>query len=304
MPFLSSTSHLYKEPGAVVVIGAGKMGKNHLAALSRGRFWRLIGVYDRHPCKMEVANDDLAGWLEERHPDAAIVAVPPEAHEEVARSCLAAHCHVLLEKPLCPSAQAAAALARDFAGADRVLFGGHTERFNPVFRALNAHTERIGPLRSIRAWRVGPTPDRIDTGGVVLDLAIHDLDLVQRLARERMESIGSACVKQAGEVVEVRASLSAKDVSVEVFAKWDEPRCRGIRLEGTRGSMEADLLERSLVLRTENVESKIDIDWTDPLEAEHEAFASACAGSFDFVADLESQIRAIELAESILSAAV
>lgn len=303
MPFLSSTSHLYKDPGTIVVIGAGKMGKNHLAALSRGRFWRLIGVYDRHPGKVEVANIDLAGWLEERNPVAAIVAVPPEAHDQVARSCLAAHCHVLLEKPLCPTAQAAKALARDFAGADRVLFGGHTERFNPVFQALIAHTERIGPLRNIRTWRVGPTPDRIDTGGVVLDLAIHDLDLVQRLSCDRMESIASVCVKQAGDVVEVRASLSAKDVSVEVFAKWGEPRCRGIRLEGTHGSLEADLLERSLMFRTENVESKIDVDWTDPLEAEHEAFAAACAGSFDFVADLEPQIRAIEIAESILSAA-
>jgi len=300
MPFLGRASHNPREVGSLVVVGAGRMGSLHLSALDRGGLWRLAGVFDRQPGHASPGKDTLEDWLEERKPDAAIVAVPPESHESVARICLASGCHVLLEKPLCPSSACARELAEEFTRSERVLFGGHTERFNPVFLALGRELGRIGGLVGIRTWRVGPAPHRVDAGGVVLDLAIHDLDLVQRLAKGRAELESAVCPANGGAPSEMRASLRIAGVPTAVFAQWAPERRRGIRLTGTNGILEADLLARSLSLRTDSDVSEIDVAWSDPLESEHAAFAAACRGEIDSRRDLEFQIHAIELAEAIL----
>lgn len=287
----------------LVLVGLGRMGRHHLGALTRRKTWNLVGTVDPHPTREALPASvkhgvDLHALLAEVGPCAAIVAVPPGAHEDVARSCLAAGCHVLLEKPICPTFQAARRLAADFKQAGRVLFGGHSERFHPVFEALRRELPRIGAVRRIEAVRQGPRPPRSDTGGVVLDLAIHDLDLILRLVGGAVRVDGAQSDASRLSCV---ADLGWEAGAARVDAAWGPQRRRTMRVVGTDGVLAADFLAPSLTLADAQGVWRQKLTWSDPLEREHAAFRAACEGTFDAAADLAPQIEALRLAEGILA---
>lgn len=286
------------------------MGRHHLGALARGRSWTLTGIVDSHQGLERLAptvrqGSDLRGLLGELRPDAAIVAVPPSSHDEVARICLEAGCHVLLEKPICPSHAMARRLADEVRGQGMVLFGGHSERFHPVFAALKAQLPRLGAIQRIETLRQGPKPPRVGEGGVVFDLAIHDLDLIVRMVHSPIRVIGAHRLHDApsgngGD--SVCAELEWSSGSVTVRSSWNPSRRRQIRVVGTNGELEADFLAPSLVFFDARGVWRQELPNFDPLETEHAAFRAACEGKFDAVADLEPQIEALRLAERILRA--
>jgi UDP-N-acetylglucosamine 3-dehydrogenase len=280
------------------------MGRHHLEALGRRKTWRVAGIVDPHPgFDVPVASAkrwaDLFAMLAETRPRAAIVAVPPDVHEEVSRACLAAGCHVLVEKPICPSCESARRLAADFQRTGVVLFGGHSERFHPVFEALCRELPRIGEVRRIEAVRQGPPPPRTDTGGVVFDLAVHDLDLLFRLAGATLRVVGAECDASR---VSCRADLEWTTGVASLEAAWRPQRRRTLRAIGTQGTLDADFLAPSLTLTDVRGVWRQKLTWRDPLESEHAAFRAACEGRFDAVADLAPQIEALRLAEGILRA--
>lgn len=272
------------------------MGRNHAAALRRARHWELVGVVD--PLEPDWADvpweDVLDRGLRRWKPDAAIVAVPTALHAPVARACLARGCHVLLEKPICADPVEARSLAADFASGGRKLFGGHSERFHGVFRELVQLLDP-GAVVSIHCRRFGPAPRLAPEGGVVLDLAIHDIDLLER-------SMGGLVVESAvdaGAKWDVRGRTeSGASIRIEVGYGAERARSWTIRCRG--GEWAADFLGRSLRW-TGNDGRSLDCPVApgDALELEHRMFRLACAGHED-PSDLEPQLRAVELADSIL----
>jgi predicted dehydrogenase len=283
------------------------MGHHHLGALTRRKTWKVVGIVDPFPKNDEFPESvkqgsDLPAMLAEVRPHAAIVAVPPGSHDEVSRICLAAGCPVLLEKPICPSYEQASRLARDFRQAGVVLFGGHSERFHPVFQALQLHLPRIGRVQRIEALRQGPPP-RMDQGGVVFDLAVHDLDLILRMVGLPLE-VARAVVegRRNSTLASCRAELEWPTGAAAVEAAWSPQRRRTLRVIGTNGVLDADFLAPSLTLTDARGVWRQTLTWLDPLESEHAAFRAACEGTFDAVADLGPQIEALRLAEQILQA--
>lgn len=285
------------------------MGRFHVDAVGRGAIWSLKGVVDRHLDRCvgiprHLVGDSLHEMLARFTPDAVVVAVPPDFHEEVARVCLEHGCHVLIEKPICPTLVQAQGLAGDFFQAGQILFGGHSERFNPVFVALCANLGRIGKLQKIEAAREGMAPPKPPAGGVVFDLAVHDLDLIRRLAGERLElERGVGSKRTNGRIaVSTEAWLRWSSGCATLRASWGEHRERRIRVTGSDGVLEADLLGRALSFMSGSVIEAIPLEWSDPLEAEHASFLAACRGEGDPRIDLEPQIEAVGLAEDILAA--
>jgi len=284
------------------------MGRHHLSALTRRKTWNVAGIVDSHLKLNDIPDltkhgSDLPAMLAEVHPFAAIVAVPPGAHDEVARTCLGAGCHVLLEKPICPSFEQANRLARDFRQAGLVLFGGHSERFHSVYSALLEALPRLGQVCRIEALRQGPCPPRVEPGGVVFDLAVHDLDLIARLVPENVR-VASAVVdrREDPSLGSCRAELEWSTGAATVEAAWRPLRRRTLRVVGTQGVLDADFLAPSLTLSDAKGVWRQKLAWRDPLETEHAAFRAACDGTFDAVADLAPQIEALRLAERILQA--
>lgn len=186
----------------IAVIGTGRMGGYHARACANSDSVELVGVVDADATRAaEVAAmhgsralgiDELAGKI-----DAAVVAVPTEAHLSVAEPLLESGLACLIEKPL---AKDSAECERLVAAAERgqaVLQVGHVERFNPAFMAL----EPLGlKPRFIETERISPCRFRSMDVGVVMDLMIHDIDLVLSLVRSRPTSVDAVGVNVLGAV--------------------------------------------------------------------------------------------------------
>jgi predicted dehydrogenase len=219
-----------------------------------------------------------------------VVAVPPEKHFEVALACLEEGCHVLLEKPLCPSAVQARELARLFHSRGLTLFGGHSERFHPVFLALREGASRLGRIRRIECVRLGPEPPKCPEGGALLDLGIHDLDLLQRL-------VGAPRWSSAHSVEGVvRAAGEAESIELDLRTGYAPRRERRWILRSKTGTWSADFLEGRLW----NLDSgeRIPPGTGDALEREHAAFLDACTRGGDDD-DLEPQLGALDQVERL-----
>jgi predicted dehydrogenase len=124
---------------------------------------------------------DWSITLEREDLDAVVVAMPTVTHVEVVEAALRAGLHVLVEKPIAATLPDALRLAGEARQLGRKLTVGHVERFNPAVQKVHEVLEegRLGRVFRIQAVRVGPLPGRIRDAGVALDLATHDLDVMQ-----------------------------------------------------------------------------------------------------------------------------
>ena len=173
------------------VIGAGVMGGFHIETWERIDRVRLVAVADpdedkarrrigRRPIAWE---RDWQALLARADIDAVCIAAPSDLHAEIGQAALAAGKHVLVEKPIATNLDDALLLAAAARYHGRKLMVGHIERFNPaVGKVAELVAEgRIGQIFRAHATRVGPLPARIQDAGVAIDLATHDLDVMQHV---------------------------------------------------------------------------------------------------------------------------
>ncbi|MFZ5830276.1 MAG: Gfo/Idh/MocA family oxidoreductase [Planctomycetota bacterium] len=213
----------------MAVIGAGRLGGFHAQKLAAMDDVELLGVVDPLESSRRAVAAACSTWaLEDYRPllgrlDAAVVATPTRLHREVAADLLTRGVHVLVEKPICSTVAEADSLVDLARQRGLVLQVGHVERFNPAFTASIANR---GEPRYLDAVRSSGFTFRSTDVGVVLDLMIHDIDLVLSLAGSpvrRVDAIGAAVVGPHEDVANARlefesgcvASLSASRVSYE-----------------------------------------------------------------------------------------
>src|SRR5438046_3862786 len=157
----------------------------------------FTAVYDVEPCRSRTIASilgaapakslgDFSGMI-----DAASVATPTNTHYDVARALLAQGKHVLIEKPITDNTAHATELAELAALSGLILQVGHIERFNPVLGALEKH---LTHPRFIEAHRLSPYSERSADIGVVLDLMIHDLEVILHFVRLPLLIIDAVCV--------------------------------------------------------------------------------------------------------------
>ena len=168
------------------VAGAGSMGRNHARVYAGLAGASLVAVYDADAERAAAVAAEfggrVVGSLEElaASVDVASVAVPTVAHREVGCRLMELGVHVLLEKPIAPTVDDARVLVVTSQRTGRVLQVGHVERFNPVMRELE---RKLSRPRFIEAHRLSPFPNRSMDIGVVLDLMIHDLEIILHLVK-------------------------------------------------------------------------------------------------------------------------
>jgi predicted dehydrogenase len=213
----------------VAVIGCGRLGGFHAQKLAGRSDVTLVAAVDpiaanrqrvATECHTE-ARRDYAGLLDRI--DAAVIAAPTSLHHPIARDCLEAGIHLLVEKPLCVTQAEAEELVVAARRRKVVLQVGHVERFNPAFQA--AASQFIAP-KYIEAVRTTGVTFRSTDVGVVLDLMIHDIDLVLSLVQSPLRKVDALGVSVLGgheDVANARlefecgcvANLSASRVSYE-----------------------------------------------------------------------------------------
>ena len=181
----------------VGVAGVGHMGKEHARIYSELQEAELVGVHDSNPdtarkiaakCKTRAF-----GSLEEMVDavDAASIVTPTTTHLAIAEPFLRKGKHVLVEKPIAMNTEEARKLVDLAEKHGAKLAVGHVERFNPVLVALE---ERLGRPRFIEAHRLSPYPGRSTDIGVVMDLMIHDLEIILHLVRSPVTSVDAVGV--------------------------------------------------------------------------------------------------------------
>ena len=217
----------------VAVAGAGAFGKNHLRIIHQSGHAELAGVYDLdgsraaqvaepYGCRVFASLDELA-----EHADAAVVATPTVSHAETGCRLLEAGLDVMVEKPIAHTLEAGRALVAAAARGGRILQVGHLERFNPAVIALGA---AIGKPLFFEIHRLSEFSPRCLDVDVVLDLMIHDVDIVLALTGERPDEIRAAGIRILSEKVDIAnvriqfpsgciANLTASRVSTERVRK-------------------------------------------------------------------------------------
>jgi predicted dehydrogenase len=181
----------------VGVVGVGHIGSNHARLYAEIPSGQFTAVYDLDLGRGNAIGKKFgavtAKSLDEfiKMVDAASVATPTNTHYEVGRSLLELGKHLLIEKPITDNTAQAAELVELAARKDLILQVGHVERFNPVLSALEKH---LTHPRFIEAHRLSPYPERSTDIGVVLDLMIHDLEIILHFVRSPVKSIDAVGV--------------------------------------------------------------------------------------------------------------
>jgi predicted dehydrogenase len=176
------------------VVGVGYLGQFHAekyAQLDNSELVAVVDVDRDRACQVAEkvgarSCSDFREILEEV--DAVSIVVPTQSHYEVAKAFLERGVHVLLEKPITNSLAEADELIRIAAATKAVFQVGHLERFNPVVNALDGVVSRPGFIESIR---IAPFKPRGTDVNVVLDLMIHDIDIIQNIVGAKVEQISS-----------------------------------------------------------------------------------------------------------------
>lgn len=238
----------------VAVIGAGHLGKIHTRLLKSIDRVDLVGVADPSPLAQQQVIDQfdvpvVSDYLKLMDQfDAAVVATPTRFHYEVVRDLLEHGKHVLVEKPLTDSVTDANTLVSLAASSGTIVSVGHVERFNP---AIASALEQIGQPRFVQAARMSGFTFRSTDIGVVHDLMIHDLDLVNSIFPGVLEEAMATGVTMFGSHEDI--SQAFLQFSCGGFANLTATRCsfkneRSFQIFGTEGYANVDLAESRVTL--------------------------------------------------------
>lgn len=273
-----------ERPLRVGVVGAGKIGGHHARILSRLPGVQFVGVCDTNLWRAQIAAWRFGGLAFRNYADllrqveAAVVAVPTESHFEVGKAALEAGTHCLIEKPLAASVEQANALLELSEQKGAVLQVGHVERFNPAVLEAIRHVRHP---RFITVERLGPFDPRAASIGVVLDLMIHDLDILLTLVGsevESLEAIGASLLSKHEDIANVRVRFKTGCVADLTASRISLQKCRKLRIFQESSYISLDYMNTSLKIyrrKTPVIKSLKDVevlspklDKTEPLKNE------------------------------------
>jgi predicted dehydrogenase len=238
----------------LAVVGAGQFGKNHCRVVHESAHAELCAVVDTDPARAaesaalyqaQALTDfrELAGKV-----DAAIVAVPTTSHEAIAAALLAAGIDVLVEKPIAPDMASAARIVEAAVRHGRILQVGHLERFNPAVVELE---RRVTLPLFFEIHRLNLFSPRSLDVDVVLDLMIHDVDIVLALAQAEPREIRAAGIRilsQKVDIANVRLQFPNGCVANLTASRVSTERVRKLRLFQPRQYLSLDYGRQDLVV--------------------------------------------------------
>jgi predicted dehydrogenase len=322
----------------VAVIGCGRMGRLHTRVFSQMPGVRLVGVFDANPDASEAAASEY-GCKAFTDVDALVaqvravtIAVPTEFHASVAEPLLRRGIACLIEKPLAKTVEEARRIvaAAEAGGKGAVVQVGHIERFNPVVRAMDRLGIRPG---FIEVTRISPLTFRSIDVGVVLDVMIHDIDIVLRLAGsaiERVDAVGVNVIGEHEDICNARVSFANGCVANLTASRLALKTERKLRVFSPDAYVSLDYQKKYgiVVRRSGNVDSvrevaariragevtdlaqlnyadlvqveELQIDDIEPARAQMESFIAAVRGEQPPAVSATDGLAAVELATRIV----
>jgi UDP-N-acetylglucosamine 3-dehydrogenase len=295
----------------VGVVGVGIMGSNHARVYADLPGASLVGVADPDPRQRDFVSGalgcagyaDVEGLLAEGI-DAVTIAAPTHLHRELAVACINRGVHVLVEKPIASSVEEGRAIIAAARRAGVTLMIGHVERFNPAVEAIK-DAIRHEDILSIAITRVGPFPPRMSNVGVVIDLAVHDIDLIRWFTNseivEVQPQVRSAVADR--EDIALLQFRTASGVLAHINTNWLTPfKARSVTVATKNKYVTGDLLTRQVTecfgFQPDGSYSMrhLSVGHSEPLRAELQAFCSAIRGGSDPSVTGEEGVDALEIA--------
>ena len=308
----------------VGVIGIGNMGWHHARVLSLLRDADLVGVADPDESRGKLAVEQFqCEWFKDYHDliskvDAICIAVPTLLHHKVGLDCLKAVVNVLIEKPIAATELEAKSLINASKISNCLLQVGHIERFNPAFRELNKIVQNED-IVVLEARRHSPHADRANDVSVVMDLMIHDIDLVLELVNSKIQKLAAVGGRNSDGLIDyVNATLVFNNniIASLTASKMSHKKIRNLSVHCQNGLVETDFLNHSLQIHRKSHESytaehgelvyrndgyveEVSTTSIEPLYAELEHFLKCVQGKESPEVDGEQASRALKIADFI-----
>ena len=300
----------------VGVIGVGVMGSNHARVLAEMPGVRLAGVCDPDRKQAAFVGTTLGcpavsavEELLDRGVDAVSIAAPTHLHRSIALACIERGVHVLVEKPIASSVAEGKDIINAARRAGVTLMIGHVERFNPAVQAI-AEAIRNEDILSIAITRVGPFPPRMSNVGVVIDLAVHDIDLICWFTGSQIEEVQPQLSNAVAEREDIALLQfrTASGVLAHINTNWLTPfKARTIHVATRDKYLVGDLLTLQVTecfgFQPDGSYSMrhLSVGYAEPLRAELLAFVNAIrtdrtppVTGEEGVASLEVAIRCLD----------
>src|SRR5882757_3379713 len=298
------------------VIGVGIMGSNHARVLAELPGVSVVGIADpgaaHRPLLAEIlgcaACDDTEGLLA-LGIDAAVVAAPTHLHHDIALACIKRGVHVLVEKPIASNVEEGRAIVAAAERAGVTLMVGHVERFNPAVQALK-EAIRGEEILSISITRVGPFPPRMSNVGVVIDLAVHDIDLIRWFTDSAIIQVQPQLKSAVAEREDIALLQfrTASGVLAQINTNWLTPfKARTVHVATRDKYIIADLLTRQVTecfgFQPDGSYSMrhLSVGHAEPLRAELMAFVTAIQSGKPPAVTGEEAVASIEVATRCLN---
>ena len=293
----------------VGIVGVGSIGKNHARIYSALPGVEFSAILDTNREAAEATSQEqgvaVATSLEEFASlvDAATVSTPTPHHYEIGKFLLSHGKHLLIEKPITETPDQALELVKLAKERAVILQVGHVERFNPVLSALE---ERLTKPRFIEAHRLSPYPFRSIEIGVVLDLMIHDLEIILHLVRSRVKNIdavGIPVLSKGEDIANARIRFESGCVANVTASRVSPEKMRKIRVFQEDAYLSLDYEKQSgemfrLVDGT-IIREAVEIEKDEPLKRELLSFVECSRKGIQPVVSGSQAAAALELAIEI-----
>ncbi|MCB1193685.1 MAG: Gfo/Idh/MocA family oxidoreductase [Leptospiraceae bacterium] len=305
------------------IIGVGHMGQYHVNVARMLSGVELVGLYDTDDTRLQQISEkyatksfskleDLLGKC-----DALIIATPTYLHYEVSKKALLAGKHVLVEKPITESVEEARELVSIAKDKGLILQVGHVERFNGAVLELGKIVD--SPIL-IESRRLAPYNARIRDVGVVLDMMIHDVDIVLNLVKSDvtfLSAIGSKVISDHEDAVSVQLAFQNGSIAIITASRCTQSKIRTLNITQRDAYIKLDFTDQEIELhrhatsniqlgateikyRQESIVEKIFVHKDNPLKLEQEHFVNCILGKSMPQVSGEKDIQTLEIAHKIL----
>lgn len=303
----------------VGVIGVGSMGQHHVRIYAQMPIAELVGVFDANTERAEAIAEkyntvamELNELLEAT--TAVSVAVPTQFHLNIITQCFEYGVSPLVEKPVVGDVETGEKLRKLAESADVSVQVGHVERFNPAIQAVQDIIEEFNIL-AINAERLGPPPERTIEDSAIIDLMIHDIDIVLSLVGENPDSVMSAGIR-GNQYGTATINFNSETVATLTASRLTQRKVRRLEITAEECVVEVDYIDQTVEIYRQSMPSYIEKDEgvryrhesvierptvpsTEPLKSELDSFLNMVQMGTTPEVSLEDGLRALDLAQTI-----
>lgn len=320
----------------VGVVGSGAMGKSHIRIYSELNNVDLVAVCDKN--KEEIRNlkgkyhlstyNNVEDMLKNEKLDAVSVCVPTKYHKDIGLKFIDNNINVLIEKPLATNTIEAKEIVRKAENKKVKLLVGHIERFNPAVRELKKRigNNELGKIYKVQCNRMSPFPQRVIDVGVVIDLAVHEIDIIRYLVNAKIHRIYAETAQRIHskhEDLMVGTLRFENNILGIINVNWVTPKkIREITITGEKGMFKANYLTQDIVFYENDFANKkfkysedtlmsvvegksypIKINKEEPLKIELKSFVDCIVNDKPPYVTGQDGIEALKIAEKLIQSA-